>query len=61
MAIADVVVLPSEWEARPLVAQEALAAGRALVATAVGGVPSLVGSAAVLVPVGRRRSRSPLR
>ena len=53
MAMADVVVLPSEWEARPLVAQEALAAGRALVATPVGGVPSLVGSAAVLVPVGR--------
>jgi glycosyltransferase involved in cell wall biosynthesis len=53
LAIADVVVLPSEWEARPLVAQEALAAGRALVATPVGGVPSLVGSAAVLVPVGR--------
>lgn len=53
LAIADVVVLPSEWEARPLVAQEALRAGRALVATPVGGVPSLVGSAAVLVPVGR--------
>ena len=53
MALADVVVLPSAWEARPLVAQEALAAGRALVATPVGGVPSLVGSAAVLVPVGR--------
>ncbi|BEP15976.1 glycosyltransferase family 4 protein [Acidothermaceae bacterium B102] len=52
MSIADVVVLPSSWEARPLVAQEALAAGRALVATPVGGVPSLVGSAAVLVPVG---------
>ena len=52
LRIADVVVLPSSWEARPLVAQEALAAGRALVATPVGGVPSLVGSAAVLVPVG---------
>ncbi|MDX6214187.1 MAG: hypothetical protein QOF82_3274 [Frankiales bacterium] len=52
MSIADVVVLPSSWEARPLAAQEALAAGRALVATAVGGIPSLVGSAAVLIPVG---------
>lgn len=53
MSVAEVVVLPSSWEARPLVAQEALGAGRALVATPVGGVPSLVGSAAVLVPVGK--------
>lgn len=52
MSIADVVVLPSSWEARPLAAQEALSAGRALVATAVGGTPALVGRAAVLVPVG---------
>jgi glycosyltransferase involved in cell wall biosynthesis len=52
LSIADVVVLPSSWEARPLSAQEALTAGRALVATAVGGIPSLVGSAAVLIPVG---------
>ena len=34
---ADVVVLPSVWEARSLTAQEALRAGRPLVATAVGG------------------------
>jgi glycosyltransferase involved in cell wall biosynthesis len=34
------------------VAQEALLAGRALVATSVGGVPALVGDAAVLVPRG---------
>ncbi|MFL6162692.1 MAG: glycosyltransferase family 4 protein, partial [Jatrophihabitantaceae bacterium] len=52
LSVADVVVLPSSWEARPLAAQQALLSGRALVATAVGGVPSLVGSAAVLVPVG---------
>lgn len=52
LSIADVVVLPSSWEARPLAAQEALLAGRALVATAVGGVPSMVGPGAVLVPVG---------
>jgi len=49
---ADVVVLTSRWEARALIAQEALRAGRPLVATAVGGVPDLAGDAAVLVPYG---------
>jgi glycosyltransferase involved in cell wall biosynthesis len=54
LAAADVVVLPSRWEGSPLAAHEALLAGRPLVATAVGGVPVLVGDAdpapAVLVP-----------
>jgi glycosyltransferase involved in cell wall biosynthesis len=50
LAAADVVVLPSRWEARALVVQEALRAGVPVVATAVGGVPELVGDAAVLVP-----------
>src|SRR5690606_12665562 len=48
-------VLPSVWEARSLVAQEALRAGVPLVATAVGGVPELVGDAALLVPFGDAR------
>jgi glycosyltransferase involved in cell wall biosynthesis len=52
LAAADAVVLSSTWEARALVAQEALRAGVPLVATAVGGVPDLVGSAALLVPPG---------
>ncbi|MDJ0385738.1 glycosyltransferase family 4 protein [Streptomyces sp. G-G2] len=52
LAAADVAVLPSRWEARSLLAQEALRAGVALVATEVGGVPELVGDAAVLVPYG---------
>jgi glycosyltransferase involved in cell wall biosynthesis len=51
-AAADVVVLPSVWEARSLTAQEALRAGRPLVATAVGGLPGLLGDGAVLVPPG---------
>jgi len=46
---ADLVLLPSRWEARALVAQEALLAGVPLVATRVGGIPELVGQAAVLV------------
>lgn len=49
---ADVVVLPSTWEARSLTAQEALRAGRPLVASAVGSLPALVGDGAVLVPPG---------
>ncbi|MFJ4986217.1 glycosyltransferase family 4 protein [Streptomyces sp. NPDC088732] len=52
LAAADAVVLPSRWEARSVVAQEALHAGVPLVATAVGGTPELVGDAAELVPYG---------
>jgi glycosyltransferase involved in cell wall biosynthesis len=37
---------------RSLTAQEALGAGRPLVATAVGGIPDLVRDGAVLVPPG---------
>ena len=51
-AAADVVVLPSVWEARSLTAQEALLVGRPLVATAVGGLPDLLGDGALLVPPG---------
>ena len=50
LAAADVAVLPSKWEARSLVAQEALRAGLPLVTTRVGGLPGLVGDAAVLIP-----------
>lgn len=52
LAAADLVVLPSRWEARALTAQRALHAGVPLVATAVGGIPELVGEAAELVPYG---------
>jgi glycosyltransferase involved in cell wall biosynthesis len=40
----------SDWEARQLFAQEAMRAGVPLVATGVGGLPELVGDAAVLIP-----------
>ncbi|WP_326795139.1 glycosyltransferase family 4 protein [Streptomyces sp. NBC_01808] len=56
LAAADVAVLSSPWEARPVLAQEALHAGAPLVATAVGGVPELVGDAAELVPYGDARA-----
>jgi len=52
LAAADLAVVTSVWEARQLFAQEALRAGVPLVATDTGGLPGLVGDAAVLVPPG---------
>ncbi|GGZ53696.1 glycosyl transferase [Streptomyces inusitatus] len=52
LVASDVAVVPSRWEARSPLAQEALRLGVPLVATAVGGVPELVGDAAELVPYG---------
>ena len=49
LAAADVAVVSSVWEARQLFAQEALTAGVPLIATAVGGIPELVGDAAALI------------
>jgi len=51
LALADVVVLPSRWEARALILQEAMRSGKPIVATSVGGTPGLVGAdTALLVP-----------
>lgn len=52
LAAADVAVLASAWEGYPLLAQEAMRAGTPLIATAVGGVPELVGDGALLIPPG---------
>ncbi|WP_433188386.1 glycosyltransferase [Actinoallomurus sp. CA-150999] len=52
LSAADVAVVPSVWEGQPLIVQEILRAGRPLVATRVGGVPRMVGEAALLVPSG---------
>ncbi len=51
LAAADVIAVPSRWEGQPLIVQEALRAGRPLVASRVGGIPDLTGEdAALLVP-----------
>lgn len=55
-AAASVVVLPSIWEARSLTAQEAMRAGRPLVATDVGGTAALVRDGALLVEPGDARA-----
>ncbi|MFD7283343.1 glycosyltransferase family 4 protein [Streptomyces sp. NPDC059862] len=52
LASADLALLPSRWESRSVLAQEALHARVPLVATSVGGIPELVGDAAELVPAG---------
>jgi glycosyltransferase involved in cell wall biosynthesis len=52
MRHADVFALTSEWEARALVVQEAMAAGLPVVATDVGGLPGLLAGTGVLVPPG---------
>lgn len=50
LGAADAFLLTSRWEARALVVQEAMQAGVPVVARPVGGIPELVGDAALLAP-----------
>jgi glycosyltransferase involved in cell wall biosynthesis len=51
---ADVYALSSDWEGNPLSIMEAMAAGKPVISTAVGGIPELVedGECGLLVPQG---------
>lgn len=51
-AAADVVALPSRWESTSLVAAEAMAAARPVVAFAVDGVSALLGDTGKVIPAG---------
>lgn len=52
LADADAVVSSAVWEGQPVALQEALHAGRAIVAADAGGTREVTGTAAALVPVG---------
>ena len=54
LCASDVFVLPSLYEGHPLSVMEAMAAGRPVIATAVGGVPEVVRpeESGLLVPPG---------
>jgi glycosyltransferase involved in cell wall biosynthesis len=54
LGASDIFVLSSDWEGLPLTIIEAMAAGKPVIATAVGGLPELIdqGINGVLVPPG---------
>ena len=54
LAACDIVVMPSLSEGMPLVPMEAMALGKPVVATSVGGTPEVVldGETGLLVPAG---------
>ncbi|MBE3576270.1 MAG: glycosyltransferase [Limnochordales bacterium] len=54
LCASDVFVLASDWEGNPLAVMEAMAAGKPVIATAVGGVPELIedGRSGILIRAG---------
>ncbi|MBU0638910.1 MAG: glycosyltransferase [Planctomycetes bacterium] len=54
LAAADIFVMSSDWEGNPLTVMEAMAAGKPVVSTDVGGVAELVedGKSGLIVPPG---------
>jgi glycosyltransferase involved in cell wall biosynthesis len=53
-ALADIFAMPSLWEGLPLALLEAMVAGKAIVASATGGIPEAIvdGREGILVPPG---------
>jgi glycosyltransferase involved in cell wall biosynthesis len=54
LALADVFVMPSLWEGLPMALLEAMAAGKAIIASATAGIPEAItnGCEGLLVPPG---------
>ncbi len=54
LAKANMLVLPARQETSPMIVSEAMAAGKPIIATAVGGIPEVVrdGETGFLVPLG---------
>ncbi|MCL5958224.1 MAG: glycosyltransferase [Chloroflexi bacterium] len=54
LSCVDLVVMPSHFEGHPLALLEAMAAGRTVIATDVGGVPEVIrpGETGILIPPG---------
>ncbi|QYC43006.1 Alpha-D-kanosaminyltransferase [Nonomuraea coxensis DSM 45129] len=52
LGAATAVVTATRWEGQPLSIREALMAGKPVIATAVGGIPEIVGDAGILAPYG---------
>lgn len=48
-ALATIVVVPSRAEAMPYIVLEALAAGKPMIATAVGGIPEIFGAGSLAI------------